>query len=118
MSSQKLRANWHQTSQDILPCLLTKRLFQRHARQLLISAGVLHAGGWLENRDAVSLTDFHYNTRFVLIKREIIMSQITTVSGLQYEDKVEGSGAEATAGKNVSVDPFLRPTGEDVAERE
>nr|WP_315482099.1 FKBP-type peptidyl-prolyl cis-trans isomerase [uncultured Undibacterium sp.] len=31
------------------------------------------------------------------------MSSITTVSGLQYEDKIEGSGAEATAGKNVEV---------------
>ena len=31
------------------------------------------------------------------------MSAITTVSGLQYEDKIEGTGAEATAGKNVLV---------------
>nr|WP_314859083.1 FKBP-type peptidyl-prolyl cis-trans isomerase [uncultured Undibacterium sp.] len=31
------------------------------------------------------------------------MSTITTVSGLQYEDKIEGTGAEATAGNNVLV---------------
>jgi FKBP-type peptidyl-prolyl cis-trans isomerase FkpA len=32
-----------------------------------------------------------------------IMEQITTVSGLQYEDKVIGEGAEAQAGNNVDV---------------
>ncbi len=31
------------------------------------------------------------------------MSAITTVSGLQYEDKIEGTGTEATTGKNVQV---------------
>ena len=31
------------------------------------------------------------------------MTAITTVTGLQYEDKVVGDGAEATAGKNVVV---------------
>ncbi|MBC3874828.1 FKBP-type peptidyl-prolyl cis-trans isomerase [Undibacterium flavidum] len=31
------------------------------------------------------------------------MSSITTVSGLQYEDKIEGTGAEATTGQNVEV---------------
>ena len=31
------------------------------------------------------------------------MEQITTVSGLQYEDKVIGEGAEAQAGNNVDV---------------
>jgi FKBP-type peptidyl-prolyl cis-trans isomerase FkpA len=31
------------------------------------------------------------------------MSEITTVSGLQYEDKIVGDGAEATTGQNVEV---------------
>lgn len=31
------------------------------------------------------------------------MSEITTDSGLKYEDTVEGDGAEATAGQTVSV---------------
>ena len=31
------------------------------------------------------------------------MSIVTTTSGLQYEDLTEGSGAEATAGRTVSV---------------
>jgi FKBP-type peptidyl-prolyl cis-trans isomerase FkpA len=31
------------------------------------------------------------------------MSTITTVSGLQYEDKIEGTGTEAQAGNNVDV---------------
>jgi FKBP-type peptidyl-prolyl cis-trans isomerase FkpA len=31
------------------------------------------------------------------------MSEVTTESGLKYEDLVQGDGAEATAGKRVSV---------------
>jgi FKBP-type peptidyl-prolyl cis-trans isomerase FkpA len=35
--------------------------------------------------------------------RSNLMSSVTTASGLQYEDLTEGSGAEATAGRTVSV---------------
>jgi FKBP-type peptidyl-prolyl cis-trans isomerase FkpA len=40
---------------------------------------------------------------FTILTEERHMSTVTTESGLKYEDIVEGSGAEAVAGKTVSV---------------
>jgi len=39
----------------------------------------------------------------IFIVESIEMSEITTASGLKYEDSVAGDGAEATAGQTVSV---------------
>jgi FKBP-type peptidyl-prolyl cis-trans isomerase FkpA len=44
-----------------------------------------------------------YNGGFPFDSRSQTMSTVTTASGLQYEDIKEGSGAEAVAGKSVSV---------------
>jgi FKBP-type peptidyl-prolyl cis-trans isomerase len=44
-----------------------------------------------------------YNVGFYDLIKERHMSTVTTESGLKYEDLVEGSGAEAVAGKTVSV---------------
>jgi peptidylprolyl isomerase/FKBP-type peptidyl-prolyl cis-trans isomerase FkpA len=41
--------------------------------------------------------------RFYVLIKERRMSTVTTESGLKYEDLVEGTGAEAIAGKTVSV---------------
>jgi FKBP-type peptidyl-prolyl cis-trans isomerase FkpA len=37
------------------------------------------------------------------LKKEFLMAEITTASGLVYEDTVVGEGAEAKAGQQVSV---------------
>jgi peptidylprolyl isomerase/FKBP-type peptidyl-prolyl cis-trans isomerase FkpA len=44
-----------------------------------------------------------YNVGFYDLTKERHMSTVTTESGLKYEDIVEGTGAEAVAGKTVSV---------------
>jgi FKBP-type peptidyl-prolyl cis-trans isomerase FkpA len=55
-------------------------------------------------RQSWPMGDQHaYNVGFYNLIKERFMSTVTTESGLKYEDIVEGSGAEAVAGKTVSV---------------
>ena len=90
MSSQKLGQIGNELYR-YSPCLPTKRLFNSFAKLFFPTLATDLIVGGVAQRYALRHAEF--STICVLSQREITMSQITTVSGLQYEDKVVGEGA-------------------------